>query len=277
MTEGGSSPVITEGLLLLGGTGSRLSPLTNGINKHLLPVFNKPMLFYPLSSLLLAGAKNIFVVGRAQDFPGFKKSLGSLALEGVQIKYLEQTSPDGIVDAMLVAKEKLLGKPFWMALGDNLLFGSGLGVGLRSLNESKGAAGFAIDSNTSEQFGTVRFDELGNPAEVREKAPRSFSTKAIPGLYKFDEEAMRLATEVEPSGRGEKEITSLLQLYLDAKALTIRKLPRGTTWMDLGTPVDILEAANLVRLFEERSGLRIGDPQEALEAYREPPESDNQS
>jgi glucose-1-phosphate thymidylyltransferase len=277
MAEGGPSPVIAEGLLLLGGTGSRLRPLTDGINKHLLPVFNKPMLFYPLSTLLLAGARNIFIVGRGHDFPGFKKALESLPLDGVQLTYLEQSSPDGIVDAMLVAKEELSGKPFWMALGDNLLFGPGLGLGLRDLNGSKGAAGFVIDSHTSEQFGTVRFDDLGNPAEIREKAPRSFSTKAIPGLYKFDEEAMTLASEVEPSGRGEKEITALLQCYLDAKAFTIRKLPRGTTWMDMGTHVDVLEAATLVRLFEERSGLRIGDPQEALEAYREPPESDNQS
>jgi glucose-1-phosphate thymidylyltransferase len=277
MTEAGSNTLITDGLLLLGGTGSRLRPLTNGINKHLLPVFNKPMLFYPLSSLLLAGAKNIYAVGRAQDFQGFIKSLESLSLEGVQITYLEQTSPDGIVDAMLVAKEELLGRSFWMALGDNLLFGPGLGLGLRSLNQSKGAAGFVIDSHTSDQFGTVRFDELGNPVEIREKAPRSFSTKAIPGLYKFDEEAMRLAIEVEPSGRGEKEITTLLQVYLDAGALTIRKLPRGTTWMDMGTPVDILEAATLVRLFEERSGLRIGDPDEALDAYRESTKSDDAS
>lgn len=255
-----------KGLLLLGGSGTRLRPVTTFINKHMLPVFDKPMFFYPLSVLLLAGARKISVITSPQERENYQRAIRLLNLDGVEFVFFEQQQPKGIVDAMLEAAAELRGSPFWMALGDNLLFGPGLGRSLSEGATSRGCQIYTVKSKSPERFGSVKFNDDGTPVEIREKADSDFSNDVIPGLYYFPENTMDLAQNVEPSSRGEREVTSLLDHFVRLSGLSVRRLPRGTNWIDMGTAEDLHSASTLVKLYQEYSGQFIGVPEEALHA-----------
>jgi glucose-1-phosphate thymidylyltransferase len=254
------------GVLILGGRGTRLLPLTETVNKHFLPVYDKPMFYYPLSMLLLAGCREIIIVSNVGDEARIRSSIESLELSNIKFEFLQQDYPLGIVDAMETARHLLTGREFWLALGDNLLFGPGLGRGLASIKAVGKCRSFSTTSRNPERFGSVLLDLGGNPLEIREKAPRNFSNQVLTGLYLFPSHTFELIAQVEISSRGEKEITDLLTKFMQRKELLINRLPLGTTWIDLGTFDDLHDASSLVRLHQTHSGEKLGDPRRASQA-----------
>ncbi|PJE34048.1 glucose-1-phosphate thymidylyltransferase [Pseudooceanicola lipolyticus] len=257
-----------KGIILAGGSGTRLYPITMGLSKQLLPIYDKPMIYYPLSVLMLAGIREICIITTPQDQDQFKRTLGDGGQWGVSLTYVEQPSPDGLAQAYILAEAFLDGAPSAMVLGDNIFFGHGLPeLMARAGARAAGGTVFGYHVADPERYGVVDFDESGAVREIIEKPPVPPSNYAVTGLYFLDGGAPERARRVEPSPRGELEITSLLGMYLADGLLQVETMGRGYAWLDTGTHASLLEAGNFVRTLEERQGLQAGCPEEI--AYRQ--------
>lgn len=249
-----------KGIILAGGSGTRLNPLTTVTSKQLLPVYDKPMVYYPLTTLILAGIEEILIITRPEDQPSFKALLGDGSKFDVSIQYATQEKPAGLAQAPLIAEQFLNGDRFCLILGDNFLYGPGLGRNLRNLNKSEGATIFAYSVPNPSDFGVVTLDESGKPISIVEKPNDSESKLAIPGLYFFDSNAVAMCKAIKPSPRGELEITDLIRQYLEAGNLSVNVLPIGTAWLDMGSFDSLLAAGEFVRLIQNFQQIPIGDP-----------------
>lgn len=248
-----------KGIILAGGSGTRLYPITMAVSKQLLPLYDKPMIYYPISVLMLAGIREICVITTPQDADQFKRLLGDGSQWGVSLTYVEQPSPDGLAQAFILAEEFLNGAPSALVLGDNVFFGHGLPE-LLAAADSKPVGGtvFGYHVSDPERYGVVSFDGEGRAQEIIEKPDVPPSNYAVTGLYFLDETAPARAKEVQPSARGELEITDLLQMYLDEGQLSVETMGRGYAWLDTGTHGSLLDAGNFVRTLHERQGLQTG-------------------
>ena len=251
-----------KGLILAGGTGSRLWPITLGISKQLIPVYDKPMIYYPLSTLMLSGCTEIGVISSEEHLKSFQRLLGDGSHLGVAITYLTQGSPRGLADAYLVSEEYLAGEASCLALGDNLFYGQGLGSNLRQNVPDKGARVFGYRVSNPQDYGVVETNSQGSPLRLIEKPSEFVSDLAIPGLYFMDATAPARASRLTPSARGELEITDLLQSYLEEGVLEVSVLPRGTVWLDTGNFDSMAEATEYVRVVQKREGRMIASPEE---------------
>jgi len=256
-----------KGIVLAGGLGIRLRPLTKVASKQLLPVYDKPLIYYPLSTLMLANIKEILIIAAPDQIERFKELLTEGQEFGLQIDYKLQEKPAGIAESLILAEEFLGGSKSALVLGDNLFHGPGLGRRLEAFNNVKGAQIFGYHVQDPSPYGVATLDQNGVVIALNEKPKNSSSKIAIPGLYFFDETAPRRARELNPSARGELEILDVLKSYLSNAALNLEMLPRGTAWFDSGTFDDLLEAGTYVKLMQERTGERVGDPLE-IAKYR---------
>ena len=246
-----------KGIILAGGTGSRLFPVTKGVNKHLLPIFDKPMVFYPLATLMSAGIREILLITTSKDLTHFESLLGDGRKLGIKLKFEIQDHPGGIAEAFTIGKKFIEGENCALILGDNIFHGSGLGRQLISNSSIKGSKIFAYQVSNPNQYGVVEFDANGNAISIEEKPTLPKSNFAVPGLYFFDSRVSAIAEKVKPGRRGEREITDILQVYLDEGMLSVEILPRGTAWLDTGTFSALNDAANFVRILEDRQGQKI--------------------
>lgn len=256
-----------KGIILAGGRGTRLYPLTQSISKQLLPVYDKPMVYYPLSILMLAGIRDILIISTPEDLPSFTRLLGDGKKWGLQFTYSEQKQPGGIAEALLIGEEFIGSDRVCLILGDNIFYGASLGERLRRATEIEaGAVIFAYQVNEPSHYAVVTFDTIGTETglatSLEEKPARPKSNYAVPGLYFYDNSVIRLVKKVNPSARGELEITSLNQLYLKMKSLKVEVLGRGVAWLDAGRPETLLQAAHFIQVVEERQGLMISCPEE---------------
>ena len=249
-----------KGVILAGGKGTRLQPLTGVVSKQLLPVYDKPLIFYPLSTLMLAGIKEILIITTPEDQSLFKKVLGSGANLGIRLSYAIQEEPKGLAQGILIAKDFLAGQAFAFILGDNLFYGQGLGRELQKFQNIKGAHVFGYSVSNPSEYGVATIDDKGQVIQLEEKPQQPTSNIAVTGLYFYDNRATDFAKSLKPSKRGEIEITDLNKVYLDLGELSCTILPRGTAWLDTGSFKGLHDAATFVRITEERTGLRIGDP-----------------
>ena len=249
-----------KGILLAGGMGTRLKPLTNVISKQLLPVYNKPMIYYPLSNLMLLGIREILLISDNKNLPLFVDLLGDGSDFGIKIKYEVQLKPNGIAEALLIAEEFINGESCALILGDNLLYGPGLGRDLRNKVAPTGATILCHHVPNPSNFGVVQFDENDKIIDLVEKPINHISNWAIPGLYFYDSRAVELAKSLTRSLRGELEITELNRAYLNLDELKLIRLSRGSAWLDMGNPKQLLEAGNFISIVEERQGLEVGNP-----------------
>lgn len=257
-------PLNRKGIILAGGSGTRLWPATYSVSKQLMPIYDKPMIYYPLSTLILSGIREILVITTTADAPQFRRLLGDGARFGVSLSYAVQERPEGIAQALLIAREFLAGSPCALVLGDNVFFSNGLASQLQHVSaQPEGATVFAYHVRHPEHYGVVEFDESRRVVAIEEKPIRPRSSYAIVGLYFYDALACDYAAELQPSARGELEITDLNRRYLDSGNLRVELLGRGTAWLDTGTHSDLLDASNFVAIVEQRQGLKIGSPEEA--------------
>lgn len=246
-----------KGIILAGGRGTRLYPSTKVICKQLLPVYDKPMIYYPISVLMISGIRDILIITNKSDLNGFKILLGDGSNFGCNISYKIQDQPNGIAEAFIIGESFIGDDSVCLILGDNIIYGSGLGEILRSKTVIKGASIFAIEVNDPSSYGVVEFDNENRIKSIEEKPKNPKSNFVIPGIYYYDNSVIKLAKEVKPSARGEKEITDLNKLYLQKQALKIDILPRGIAWLDTGTPENFYEASEFVRVVQKRTHKKI--------------------
>ncbi|WP_179503913.1 glucose-1-phosphate thymidylyltransferase RfbA [Nocardioides daedukensis] len=251
-----------KGIILAGGTGSRLHPITLGVSKQLVPVYDKPMIYYPLSTLMLAGIRDILIITTPEDAPAFQRLLGDGSRFGISLSYEVQVSPDGLPQAFLLGAEHIGSDNVALVLGDNIFYGTGLGRTLSRFGSISGAAVFGYQMNDPSAYGVIEFDAAGRALSLEEKPAVPRSRYAVPGLYFFDNTVVSRAASLEPSARGELEITDLIRTYLDEGLLQVDVLPRGTAWLDTGTFDSLNDASNYVRTIESRQGMKIGAPEE---------------
>jgi glucose-1-phosphate thymidylyltransferase len=254
---------LRKGIILAGGTGSRLFPMTHSVSKQLIPVYDKPMIYYPLTVLMLAGVQEILLISTPRDLPSFEHLLGDGSQWGLKISYAEQPKPEGLAQAFLIGERFLNGEPVCLVLGDNLFYGHDLANSLLSASRRMdGATVFGYHTNQPEQYGVVEFDSDWNVISLEEKPKQPKSNYAVPGIYFYDSEVAELTKSLKPSARGELEITDLNRVYLERGSLRVEILGRGTTWLDTGTPDSLADATQFVQVIQQRQGLKIACPEE---------------
>ncbi|WP_448711282.1 glucose-1-phosphate thymidylyltransferase RfbA [Microbacterium profundi] len=251
-----------KGIILAGGSGTRLHPITLGVSKQLIPVYDKPMVYYPLSTLMLAGIRDIMVITTPHDAEHFTRLLGDGSQFGIELTFAQQSSPDGLAQAFTIGADFIGDDSVALVLGDNLLYGPGLGTQLKRFTDVDGGAIFAYRVAEPQAYGVVEFDAVGRAISLEEKPTSPKSSYAVPGLYFYDNDVVEIAHRLEPSARGEYEITDINRAYLERGKLHVEVLPRGTAWLDTGTFDQMTDAAEYVRTMERRTAMKIGAPEE---------------